>query len=429
MEILIIVLITILNGVLSMTETAFVSSRKARLQQMADDGDENARITLALTDDPNRLLSAIQIGITLIGVLAGAFGGITIAEGLAAQIDQIPGLAPYSEAIGLTIVVIFTTYLSLVIGELVPKALALRDPERVAAAFVPRLRLFSVLTGPLVRLLSLSTEGVLRLMGVKPSDAPPVTAQEIDVLIRQGVQAGVFDQSEHEMVSGVLGLSDQRVGALMTPRTEIEWIDLDDSPEMSLRKIVTSGHSRFPVGRGSLDNIQGIIRAKDLLDRSLKGESLDLPTCVKETLFVPETATASHTLELLKQSGRHIALVFGEYGGVEGLITLNNLVEQIIGEIGAPTAVQRADGSWLLDGLLTLDEVKNAIAVKVLPGEDEGHYQTLGGFIMAQLGRIPKAADYFDWNGWRFEVVDMDGRRVDKVLVSRHSPDILQEGV
>lgn len=429
MEILIIIFITLLNGVLSMTETAFVSARRARLQQMADDGDENARITLALTADPNRLLSAIQIGITLIGVLAGAFGGITIAEGLAAYIERIPALALYSEAIGLAIVVIFTTYLSLVIGELVPKSLALRDPERVASTFVPRLRWFSVLTGPLIHLLSFSTNAVLRLMGVKPSDEPPVTAQEIDVLIRQGVQAGVFDQSEHEMVSGVLGLSDQRVSALMTPRTEIEWIDLDDSPEASLQTIINSGHSRFPVGRGSLDNIQGIIRAKDLLDRSLKGQSWDLPICVKETLLIPETATASHTLELFKQSGRHLALVFGEHGGVEGLITLNNLVEQIIGDIGTPTAVQRADGSWLLDGLLTVDEVKDIIAMKTLPGEEDGHYQTLGGFIMAQLGHIPNAADYVDWEGWRFEVVDMDGRRVDKVLVSRRPPDILQAGI
>jgi putative hemolysin len=315
--------------------------------------------------------------------------------------------------------------LSLVIGELVPKSLALRDPERVASTFVPRLRLFSIVTGPLIRLLSLSTDFVLRLMGVKPSDEPPISAQEIQVLVRQGVQAGVFDESEHEMVSGVLGLSDRRVSALMTPRTEITWIDLDDAPEISLEKMVSSRHSRFPVGQGSLDNIQGIIRAKDLLDRSLKGQLLDLAACVKETLFVPETATASHALELLKQSGRHIALVFGEYGGVEGLITLNNLVEEIIGDIGVPSAVQRADGSWLLDGLLTIEETKAVIVVKMLPGEDEGHYQTLGGFIMAQLGHIPKAADYFEWNGWRFEVVDMDGRRVDKVLVSRQTSDIL----
>ncbi|MEO8608147.1 MAG: hemolysin family protein [Chloroflexota bacterium] len=423
MEIFIIVIITFLNGILSMTETAFVSARKARLQQMADDGDENARITLAMTADPNRLLSAIQIGITLIGVLAGAFGGITIAEGLAAHIEKIPALAFYSEAIGLTIVVIFTTYLSLVVGELVPKSLALRDPERVAAAFVPRLRFFATLTGPLIRLLSLSTALVLRLLGIKPSDEPPISAQEIQVLIRQGVQAGVFDESEHEMVSGVLGLSNQRVSALMTPRTEITWIDLDDAPEISLHKIVASPHSRFPVGKGSLDNIQGIIRAKELLDRSLNGQPVDLSACVKETLFVPETATAAHALELLKQSGRHIALVFGEYGGVEGLITLNNLVEEIIGDIGTPTAVQRADGSWLLDGLLTIEAVKEVIVVKVLPGEGDGHYQTLGGFIMAHLGHVPNAADYFDWNGWRFEVMDMDGRRVDKVLVSQQSGD------
>jgi len=428
MEILIIVLITILNGILSMTETAFVSARKARLQHMADNGDDRARTVLTLTDDPNPLLSAIQIGITLIGVLAGAFGGATVAEGLADQLEQSPALAPYSEAISLTVVVLFTTYLSLVLGELVPKALALRDPEQIASAFVPRLRLFSRLTGPLIRLLTFSTDVVLRLMGVKPSDTPPVTAQEIQVLVRQGVQAGVFEESEHEMVSGVLGLGDQRISAVMTPRTEITWIDLDDPVEISLRKIMDSPHSRFPVGRGTLDNVQGIIRAKDLLDRHLKGEPLDLNAAVHEPLLIPETATASHALELFKQSGRHIALVFGEYGGVEGLITLNNLIEEIIGNIGTPLAVQREDGSWLLDGLLTVDDVKDVLSIKALPGEESGHYQTLGGLMMAQLGHVPNTADHFEWDGLRFEVMDMDGRRVDKVLVSRKPGSVDDSG-
>lgn len=419
MEILIIVLITLLNGLLAMTETAFVSARKARLQQMADEGNENARITLELTDDPNRFLSTTQIGISLIGILAGAFGGATIAESLASQIALVPALEPYAGTIGLVVVVLFTTYLSLVVGELVPKRLALRDPEGVATAIVPRLRFFARLTSPIIKVLSLSTELLLRLLGVKASDEPPVTAAEIEVLMQQGVDAGVFEETEQEMIEGVFGLADRRITAIMTPRTEIEWIDLDDALDDNLRKIAASSHSRFPVGRGSLDNVQGIVRAKDMLNMTLTGKGLDLTPCVRETLFIPESATAAHALDLFKQSGKHMALVLDEHGGIEGLLTIYSLMDEIVGGLEAPEATQRADGSWLLDGLLPIDDLKDVVEVKELPGEEEGHYETLGGFIMAHLGRIPRAADRFTHDGLSFEVMDMDGMRVDKVLVTR----------
>lgn len=420
MQILIIILITIFNGILAMGETAFISARKARLQQLADEGDKRAHITLDLMDDPNRFLSTTQIGITLIGILAGAFGGATIAETIATQLNTIPALVPYSKTIALALVVLFTTYLSLVIGELVPKRLALQNPERIATAIVPWMRILERITAPVVRFLGASTEIMLRLLGVRPSDEPPVTQEEIQALMRQGVQAGVFEADEPEMIAGVFSLDERRVDAFMTPRTEIEWINLDDPLADNLHKIVHSRHSRFPVAKGSLDEVQGIIRAKDLLNQSLKGQPVDLHACIRETLFIPESATASHALELFKQSGRHIALVIGEHGGIEGLITMSNLIEEIIGDIGKPQATTRADGSWLLDGLLSVDEMKDILDLKELPGQEEGHYQTLGGFIMAQLGHIPRPADHFTWNSLYFEVMDMDGMRVDKVLVERH---------
>ncbi|MBI5668691.1 MAG: HlyC/CorC family transporter [Chloroflexi bacterium] len=424
MELLIILLITILNGVLAMAETAFVSARKARLQQLADEGDERAKVALQMQDDPNRFLSTTQIGITLIGILAGAFGGATVAGQIAEQLNQlVPALRPYSQSIALVLIVLLTTYLSLVIGELVPKRLALQHPERITLAIMPAMRVLSVITAPVVRLLGASTNIVLRLIGARPSDEPPVTEEEIQALIRQGIEAGVFEESEHEMVAGVFSLGDRRVDAVMTPRTEMTWLDLEDALELNLRKILSSGHSRFPVGQGSLDNIQGMVRAKDLLNRALSNQPVDLKACLREPLFVPESAAASDVLEQFKKTGKHMALVISEHGGVEGLVTIYDLLEEIVGDIEAPQATEREDGSWLLDGLMPVDDLKDLFDLKVLPGEDESNYQTLGGFVMAHLGRIPATADQFEWAGLSFEVLDMDGRRVDKVLVKRLAPE------
>jgi putative hemolysin len=419
MEILIIILLTLFNGVLAMSEAAILSARKTRLQQLADEGDKRAQITLEMARDPNRFLSTVQIGITLVGILAGAFGGATVAESIAAQLRTIPALAPYSVTIGVLVVVLLTTYLSLVIGELVPKRLALQNPERIAMLVAPWMARVSALTDPVVRLLGFSTDFVLRLTGTQASDDPPISEEEIRVLIRQGVQAGVFEEAEENMVAGVFKLVDRRISMMMTPRTEIEWLDLNDPLETNLQIIQHSPHSRFPVGRGSLDDVQGIVRAKEMLNRSLSGQPPDLVAILREPLIVPETATASHALELFKKSNTHIALVLGEHGGIEGLLTMNNLIEEIIGSVDQPGAMQRDDGSWLLDGLLPIDEFKETVDIKALPDEEDGHYHTLGGFVMAQLGHIPKASEHFEWDGLRFEVMDMDGMRVDKVLVAK----------
>lgn len=419
MEIIIILVLTVVNGVLSMSEIAIVSARKVRLAQLAADGSRGAQRALELVESPNRFLATVQIGITLVSVLQGAFAGAALAHPVATVLAQIPVLNPVSEALGLFIVVAVTTYLSLVIGELVPKRLGLQNPEAVAVRVAPAMHLLARITSPFVHLLSLSTDALLRLLGVRQTDDPPVTDHEIHALMREGVQAGVFEAHEQDMVAGVMGLDDQRVDALMTPRMDITWINLDEPLQDNLQLIMTSPHSRFPVAHGSLDHVVGIIRAKDLLDAALRGQPIDLNTSVREALFIPETATASHALELFKQSTKHVALVISEYGGVEGLITINNLVEQIIGTVEAPQAKEREDGSWLMDGLLPIDELKSTFNLKDLPGEAEGHFQTLGGFVMTHLGRIPSAADHFEWGGMRFEVMDMDGKRVDKVLVQR----------
>jgi len=421
MELLIVFMLTLVNGALAMAEIAIVSARKVRLQPLADDGDEGAKRALELAAAPNRFLSTVQIGITLVGVLNGAVAGATLSNELATTLNGlIPALQPVSQAIAFSVVVVFTTYISLVVGELVPKRLGMQNPERVARLMAAPMHRLSRLTAPVVRLLSFSTDVLLRVLGGWQTDEPLVTEDDIHGLIAQGVETGVFDEDEREMVAGVFSLDDMRVSALMTPRTEIEWLNLDDPPEANLRRIVDSQHSRFPVARGSLDQVVGILRAKDLLNAALTGvERLNFNTHVKEALYIPESATAAHTLELFKQSQRHIALILSEYGGVEGLITLNNLVEQIVGGIEPPEATQREDGSWLLDGLLMIEDLKALFDLSLLPGEEDGYFQTLGGFVMAQLGHIPAAADSFDWNGLRFEVMDMDGKRVDKVLVSR----------
>ncbi len=420
MEILIIVLLTVVNGLLSMSEIAIVSARKVRLEQMASAGSRGARQALELFQSPNRFLSTVQIGITLVGVLQGAFAGAALAHPVATVLGQVEFLRPISEVLGLFIVVAVTTYLSLVVGELVPKRLGMQNPERIAVLVAPAMHRLSQLSSPIVYLLSLSTDGLLRLIGVRASIEPPVTDEEIYSLMEQGVEAGIFEANERSLVASVMSLDDHSIESLMTPRMDIEWIDLNDPDEVTLKMIAASKHSRFPVAIGSLDRVAGIIRAKDLLDMLIKGDQpVSLNTCIREMLFVPQSATAAHALALFKQSGKHMALVISEYGGVEGLVTLNNLVDQIIGVTDKPSATRREDGSWLLDGLLPVDEFKIILDVKRLPGEEEGHFQTLGGFVMTQLGRIPDAADHFEIDGLRFEVVDMDGRRVDKVLVAR----------
>jgi putative hemolysin len=417
-ELIFIVILIALNNLLAMTEAALLSVRKARLQQRINEGDKQAESALKLTENPNQFLSVIQIGITLIDVLTGAVAGATLAEFLSLQVAKIPVLAPYSGTIGLVVVVLVITYFSIILGELVPKRLAIQNPEGIASFFAPPMLVLSKILSPVVRFLSFSTELVLRLIGIRASNAPPVTEEEIHVLLDQGTQAGVFEEAEQDMVAGVFRLNDRRVYSIMTPRTEILWLDVRDTTDEILKKMSDGSFSRYPVCQGSLDNVLGIVKARDLLIRSLAGQPIQLKESLSPAVYVPETTFASRALEIFKEGNKEFLLVIDEFGGVTGLLTINDVSEEIVGdfEIGEPQITQRQDGSWLLDGMLDIDEFKEIFNMKELPNEDD--YETLAGFVMTSLGRIPRATDQFEWQGLRFEVVDMDARRVDKVLVT-----------
>jgi putative hemolysin len=423
-EMLVVVLLILINGLLAMSEIAVVSARKTRLRQWAEEGNANAHAALELANNPNQFLATIQIGITLVGILAGAFGGATIAEEFAVILNDISWLAPYSHPLSLALVVLIITYLSLIVGELVPKRLALNNPERLAMAIAAPMRVLSRVAYPAVHLLGLSTEFLLRALGMKPSTEPPVTEEEIRALIEQGTQAGMFEEAEQEMVERVFRLGDRRVSAVMTPRTEVVWLDREASAQEIRQTITESAHSRFLVADGSLDNVLGVVHAKELLAHILGEQVIDLTATLQQPLYVPESMRALKVLELFKQSGTHIALVIDEYGGIQGLVTPSDILEAIVGDLPEageqlePLAVQREDGSWFLDGMLPVDEFKDLFDLGELPGEDQGIYQTLAGFVIMQLGRIPLVADHFEWGGLKFEVVDMDGNRVDKVLVT-----------
>jgi putative hemolysin len=425
LELLVLGILIVINGLFAMSELAVMSARKARLIDMAQRGSRSARTALELAERPNRFLSTVQVGITLIGVLAGAFGGATLARVLSELFDRVPLLAPYSDALGFGCVVLLITYASLVIGELVPKRLALLNPERVAALVAGPMRALSVVAAPVVRLLSASTSGVIALLGVKESKDPAVTEEEIRIMIEEGTRVGVFRLSEQDMVENVFDLDDRRAEALMTPYTEIVWLDVADSPDEITKVIARSGHASLPVCHDSLDNLLGVVHVEDLLARALAGEPLALDTALHPPRFVPENAPASRVVEMFKNGEDHIIFVIDEHGGIQGLVTEHDLLEAIVGSLPSsgqprrPEAVQRADGSWLLDGLMQIDDLKDLLGLDTLPDEDLGGYQTVGGFIMSQLGHIPTTGARLRWGGLCFEVVDMDGRRVDKVLVMR----------
>lgn len=425
LEVILILVLIVANGGFAMAEIAVVSARKMRLQQRADDGDAAAAAALKLAQQPGEFLSAVQIGITLIGILTGAFGGATIAEELAAAFERIPWLAPYAETAAFAAVVLVITYLSLVFGELVPKRVGLNAPEAIASAIARPMAILARVTAPLVRLLTASTGLVVRLLRVRPSDEPAVTEEDVRGMLAQGAEAGVFEEAEKDLVAGVFRLGDLRAGAVITPRTAIEWLDLEDSREEIRRKINASTYSQFPVARGSLDNVTGVANARDLLACCLNDQPLDLAALVRPPLFLPETTPALEVLAAFKSTGATMCLVIDEYGGLHGLVTLTDLLESVVGDLGypgagaEPQATRRADGSWLVDGLVTVTELREMLDLEELPGEDENIFQTLGGFVMHQLGRVPTVTDAFESGGWRYEVMDMDGQRVDKVLMQQ----------
>lgn len=420
-EALIVVLLIIANGVFALAEVAVVSARKARLIHRAERGNSGAKVALDLVESPNRFLSTVQIGITLIGILAGALGGATISRELAESFREIEWLAPYADTVSLGLVVLAITYLSLVIGELVPKRIGLNDPERVASTVAKPMRALSVISMPLVWLLSKSTNLVLRLLRINSVEQPPVTEEEIKVMLEQGTRAGVFFEAENDMVQRIFRLDDRFVNSIMTNRSEVDWLNLDASWEENLRRLSASDHSRLPVCRGSLDEVVGMVRAKDLLRQSLTGEPIDLATSLEAPVFVPETMQALKLLELLKMRHSHIAVVVDEFGVTQGLVTLHDFFEAIVGDVPEyaeePLAFRREDRSWLLDGIIPIDEMRETLQMDELPGESSGSFQTLAGFVLTYLGRIPTTGNTFEVNGYRFEVMDMDGPRIDKVLV------------
>lgn len=417
-EVLAILAIIVINAVFVLSEMSVASSRKARLQERVNDGDKRAATTLKLIEEPNLFLATVQIGITLVGVFLGAVGGVRFSEPLSGLLGRVPALIPYADSLSLAIVVIAITFVSIVLGELVPKRIALHNPERIASLLAGPMIFVSTLFKPFVWLLGRITDLILKLMGVEPGNEPPVTEEEIQLLIDQGTQAGVFEEAEQDMVEGVFSLADQRVYSLMTPRPDVVWLDISDSIEDIRKKLEESNFSRFPVRQGSLDSIVGIVKARDLLVQSLNNEPIILKDLLKPAFFVPETMFASRALEVLKEKGTDMLLVIDEFGALQGLLTITDILEEIVGEmeIEEPQATQRQDGSWLLDGMLEVDEFKEIFDLPMLPHEDE--YETLSGFVMVSLGRLPQATDRFEWHGLKFEVIDMDGRRVDKVLVT-----------
>jgi putative hemolysin len=429
-EILVIFLLLLCNGLFALAEIAVISSRKVRLQQLSSQGDKQAQVALELANNPNQILSTVQIGITLIGILAGAYGGANIANHLEKLLQYFPILGTYRRVIALVIVVIIITYFSLVIGELVPKRLALNNPEGIARMVAFPLRWFSKIAAPLVHLLSASTNLVLHLLGSNaPSSDLPFTEEEIKVMFQQGKDAGMFEEAEHDMVERVLRLGDRKVGAMMTPRPEIVWLNLEDSAEANRQRIISVPHKRFPVCQGSLDEVLGVVQVTNLLASCLSGEVFDLTGSLVQPLFIPESTRGLKVLEQFQETGNHIAFIVDEYGVIQGLVTLNDILEAIVGDISrideseAPQIVRREDGSWLLDGVVSIDELKELFEIEEFPGEKQGNYHTLAGFIITHLGKIPTAAEHFEWQGLRFEIMDMDGNRIDKVLIMSLNQD------
>jgi putative hemolysin len=426
MEIVIIAVLIVFNGLFAMSEMSVVSARKTRLQQWADEGNTGAGAALALANEPGHFLSTIQIGITVIGIFSGAFGEATVAMRLADWLADLPVVGPYSKQVALAIVVAAITYFSLILGELVPKRLALQNPELIATFAARPMGLLTQTTYPVVRLLSFSTEAVLRLLGAREREGPPVTEEEIKTLMEQGAEAGVFEKTEQALVSRVFRLDEMRIGSIMTPRLDIVFLDLDQPAEENWQTILDNSPSRYPVCRGDIHNVVGIVHTKDLLPDLHAGKAVDLAVHVRGPLYVPVSVSVMVLLETFKRTKHQIALVVDEYGEIEGLVTLNDVLEAIVGDMPSEEletdaqAVQREDGSWLFDGMVSVERFKNVFAIEQeLPGEDSGNFHTLGGFFMTQLGRVPKVADHFEWHELRLEVMDMDRNRIDKVLVAR----------
>ncbi len=423
MEYAVLPLLILLNGVFAMSEVALLTARKARLQRLVAEGDRSAAAALAMGENPNRFMSTIQIGITSIGILNGIVGEAAFAAPLALWLMKLSVPAQYASMLATAVVVIVITYFSIVIGELVPKRLGQINPETVARFVARPMSWLALASRPFVKLLSTSTDLVLKMLGVDPASVSTVTEEEIHAMLAEGSDAGVIEQNEHAMVRNVFRLDERQISSLMVPRSDVVYLDIEESVEENLAKVAETDHSRFPVCRGGLDDVIGFVHTKQLLAQSLRGQAVDFTQHLQEILYVPETLTGMELLENIRSSNTQIALVLDEYGEVQGLITLQDLLEAITGEFASPDdenswALQRDDGSWLLDGLIPIPELKDRLQLHSVPEEDKARYQALSGMLMLVLGRMPQTGDTIVWESWKLEVVDMDGKRIDKVLAT-----------
>ena len=422
---LVLLFLILLNGLFAMAEIALVTARRARLTALAESGSVPARAALQLTEQPTRLLSTVQIGITSIGVLNGIIGEAAFSSGIGQWLQRLGMSASASSVAATALVVVVITYLSIVVGELVPKRLGQLAPERIALITAQPMLLLARSVAVFVKLLSVSTDLLLRLLRVRTDQPKHVTEEEINVVLEEGSDAGVIEVQEHEMVRNVFRLDDRQIASLMTPRNEIEFLDVEDPLGYNLSKIAQSSHSRFPLVRGDLDDVLGLVSAKELLGRFIRREGIDdLVKASSPAIYVPESLTGLELLQTFKQSPDHTAVVLGEYGQTLGIVTVQDILEAIAGEFKShpseePWAIQREDGSWLLDGLIPVGDLKDKLALRSVPEEEKARYNTLAGMLMLLLARLPHTGDVIEWEGWRFEVVDMDGKRIDKVLVSR----------
>lgn len=424
MEIFLLLALILLNGAFAMSEIALVTARRARLAKLAEGGDGAAAVAIKLGDDPNRFLSTIQIGITSIGILNGIVGEAALAGPLALWLQSF-GVEQGASEIGATVLVVLViTYVSIVVGELVPKRIGQINPEGIARLVARPMNLLAMISRPFVRLLSSSTMLLLGLMGQRETKGPSVTEEEIHAMLVEGSEAGVIEKNEHAMVRNVFRLDERQISSLMVPRSDIVWLDVENTMEQNLAVITESEHARFPVCRGGLDNILGVLNARQLLGKTLRGSEASLSEKLQLAVYVPESLTGMELLEQFRSSGTQVVFVVDEYGEIQGMVTLQDLVESVTGEFVPKNkedawAIQRDDGSWLLDGLIPLLELKDTLSMKTVPEEEKGRYHTLSGMVMLLLGRLPVTGDKAFWESWSFEVVDLDGKRIDKVLAAR----------
>jgi putative hemolysin len=427
LEILVIFLLIIFNGLFSLSEMALVSCRRPLLLRLAEENKPGARTALDLTDSPNVFLSTVQIGITLVAILAGAFGGATLADELSAQIELFGHLKPYSDSIALGIVVVCTTLVTLVLGELVPKRLALANPEGIACAVAPVMKLISTLASPFIKFLSFSTNLAVGAFGVDEDRAREVSEHEIQAMVDEGKRVGVFQETEHDLLVGVFGLDERKVSSVMTPVTELVWLDIDGDPDDVMQKVFAHPHTKFPVARGSLDNLVGVVRARELLTTYAKTGSIDLNALSRKPIIMPDTKSALNALADFRREKSSGALVMDEHGSLRGMVTVSDILSSIVGDVQISdesvsylTVVNRDGGGFLIDGMLPIAEFKKQLSKTELPDQHSASYQTVAGLVVHLLGHVPKVGEVAIWEDLRFEVVDMDGFKIDKVAVSYH---------